>query len=232
MDRDDLDSRVSGIAALDQPLRRRLYDLAAREWIGRDDAADALGVPRSVAAFHLDKLADAGLLEVRYERPEGRGGPGAGRPAKQYRRAQQEIAVSVPDRRYDLAAELLAGAADLAASEGRPVVDVLAEVAHDEGVRIGAAARMAAGDTAGRRVLRTAAVAALSRLGYEPRDEGRGVVLANCPFHALVDDHRALICGMNHALVGGIVDGLGDRLRLEARLDPSPADCCVRLAPA
>ena len=96
----DLEQRISGIAALDQPLRRQLYRLLAERggWVGRDAAADALGVARSVAAFHLDKLAEAGVVDVRFERPSGRAGPGAGRPAKLYRRTQDELSATVPDR--------------------------------------------------------------------------------------------------------------------------------------
>jgi predicted ArsR family transcriptional regulator len=107
-----LDVRVAGVAALDQPLRRALYALLRDRggWVGRDEAAAATGAPRSVVAFHLDKLAEAGLAEVRYERPPGRGGPGAGRPAKRYRRAAAETAVSLPERHYELAGALLADA--------------------------------------------------------------------------------------------------------------------------
>src|SRR4051794_10499463 len=112
MERHERDARVAEIAALDQPVRADLYELLVLrdDWVGRDDAADAAGVPRSVAAFHLDKLAESGLVKVRFERPPGRGGPGAGRPAKKYRRADREVSVSLPDRHYDLAGTLLADA--------------------------------------------------------------------------------------------------------------------------
>src|SRR5262245_31346300 len=106
----DLERRIAGIAALDQPLRRDLYRLLARGEVTRDDAAAALDIPRSVAAFHLDKLVAAGAVEVRFERTSGRSGPGAGRPSKLYRLANDELSVSVPDRRYDLAGSLLAAA--------------------------------------------------------------------------------------------------------------------------
>src|SRR5437588_6728316 len=99
----DLDRRIAGIAALDQPLRRQLYELLTTtdQWISRDEAAEALGVARSVAAFHLDKLAEAGVVEVRFERTTGRTGPGAGRPSKLYRPAVSELSASVPERHYD-----------------------------------------------------------------------------------------------------------------------------------
>src|ERR671913_563267 len=97
-----IERRISGIAALDQPLRRDLYRLLSErdDWVTRDEASDALAVPRSVAAFHLDKLVDAGVVETSFERTSGRTGPGAGRPSKRYRRSADEVAASIPDRRY------------------------------------------------------------------------------------------------------------------------------------
>src|SRR3954470_20933163 len=119
----DRRTRIAGIAALDQPVRADLYAVLTDrdDWVGRDEAAEAAGVPRSVAAFHLDKLVEAGLVDTRFERPPGRSGPGAGRPAKKYRRTDRDGAVSFPDRRYDLAGTLLADAVAEAAASGRPV---------------------------------------------------------------------------------------------------------------
>ena len=116
-----LDS-LDALTALGEPVRRRVYDYVATEahGVGRDGVAEALGLPRSVAAFHLDKLVVAGLLAVDFRRPSGRSGPGAGRPAKWYRRSEAEIAVSIPDRHYDLAAQILASAVERVA-EGRPL---------------------------------------------------------------------------------------------------------------
>ncbi len=138
-DTSDLERRVAAIAALDQPLRRDLYRLLSKAdgWTSRDEAATALGVGRPVAAFHLDKLVEAGVVEIRFERLTGRSGPGAGRPAKLYRPRQVELAASVPERHYDLAGSLLAAAVSDAADSGRPVVDCLAAVAHATGRQIG-----------------------------------------------------------------------------------------------
>src|SRR5829696_1625431 len=107
-----LPDRIAAVAALDDPTRRAVFDLVARAAtaVSRDAAAEALGVSRRVAAFHLDRLAEQGLLIVEYRRPPGRSGPGAGRPTKLYRRAEDEVGVSVPERHYDLAGELLAAA--------------------------------------------------------------------------------------------------------------------------
>src|SRR5512135_3349010 len=103
---------LAGLASLDEPVRRRLYEYVGdQDWpVSRDEAAAAAGITRTLAAYHLDKLAEAGLLATSYQRPAGRAGPGAGRPAKLYRQAGQELTVSVPPRAYELLARLLAEA--------------------------------------------------------------------------------------------------------------------------
>ena len=226
--------QIAGVAALDQPLRRALYDLIrdSGEWVGRDEAADALDVPRSVAAFHLDKLADAGLLEVRFERPAGRSGPGAGRPAKLYRPSRQEISISVPERQYVLAGVLLADAVQDSAASGRPVNESLARCARAAGVEAGIAAREALPRRKTRRELRRAVTGALRRLGYEPRETRKEIRLANCPFHQLAEHQRLLICTMNLDLIAGLAEGLGVQKRYVPQLDPEPGMCCVRIESA
>src|SRR5262245_23263662 len=141
--REDRNTVVAGIATLDQPLRRDLYDLLVErdDWVGRDEAAGALGIARSVAAFHLDKLAESGLVETRAERPPGRSGPGAGRPAKQSRRSDREVAVSLPDRSYGLAGQLLADAVADAEATGQPVDVTLRDAARSAGRAMGEEAR-------------------------------------------------------------------------------------------
>src|SRR5918999_497644 len=144
---EDLERRISGIAALDQPLRRDLYRLLSDgdRWITRDEAAEALGLPRSVAAFHLDKLVEAGVAEITFERTSGRSGPGAGRPSKLYRRGTQEVAASVPERRYDLAGSLLATAIAEAERTGTPIAECLSATARAAGRVIGEEAVAAIG---------------------------------------------------------------------------------------
>ena len=224
----DLERRIAGVAALEQPLRRDLHRLLADgAWRSRDDAASALGVPRSVAAFHLDKLAEAGVVEVRFERTSGRQGPGAGRPSKLYRRAAEELAASIPERRYDLAGSILASAVASSARTGRPVRDCLREAARAAGRDAGDAAGDERGDARG------AVIDALARYGYEPEGGRRKeIALANCPFHRLAEDERELVCGMNLDFVSGLLEALDPRGRLSARLDPAPGQCCVRIASA
>lgn len=232
MDRTERDARVAEIAVLDQPVRAELYALLVDrdDWVSRDEAADGVGVPRSVAAFHLDKLADAGLVDVRFERPPGRGGPGAGRPAKKYRRAEREVSVSLPDRQYALAGALLADAVVDAVENGRPVESALRDGALATGREMGAAIREEVDESrTSAAATRRAARRALERLGYEPHERGGEIVLANCPFHALAERHRPLVCGMNLDLLTGVAEGLDAADRLSPRLEPEPGYCCVRL---
>ena len=219
------------MASLDQPLRRRLYALLADsdEWTTRDEAASALDVPRSVAAFHLDKLADAGVVEVTFQRTTGRVGPGAGRPSKMYRLAAGEISASMPDRHYDLAGRLLADAVADSTARGEPVDRCLQHVARAAGREMGRRARTDA-DIDEAAPGPPVVLATLGRCGYEPTvlDQGE-IALSNCPFHRLAEEHRSLVCGMNLDFLTGLVDGLDPEPNLRAQLAPEPGYCCVRL---
>jgi predicted ArsR family transcriptional regulator len=214
-------AQVEAVAALAEPTRRRLYEHVVRQAdpVSRDDAAHALGVPRPTTAFHLDRLVADGLLDVHYERRSGRTGPGAGRPAKLYRRAECSVSVSLPERRYDLAGELLAAALAEAEQSGERPAAVLERRAFRRGSEL--AANAGAGG-------RDAALRVLEEHGFEPRADEGGIALANCPFHVLAREHTELVCGMNLKLLEGVVDGLPDA-GLVARLRPEPGRCCVRL---
>ena len=137
---DELVARIDGVAALAEPVRRSLYRFVAAqdEPVSRDQAAAAVGVPLHQAKFHLDRLVDEGLLEAEFSRPPGRSGPGAGRPTKRYRWSGRDIAVSIPERRYDLAGALMATAIDESVRDGVPVAQALTSVAGRHGALIGA----------------------------------------------------------------------------------------------
>jgi predicted ArsR family transcriptional regulator len=218
---DPRSAQVDAVAALAEPTRRRLYDHVVRQAapVSRDEAAAAVGVPRATVAFHLDRLVDEGLLSVVFERRSGRTGPGAGRPAKLYRRAECSVSVSLPERRYDLAGELLAGAVAEAEQSGERPAAVLERRAFRRGSELAAVVPETG---------RKAAVRVLEEHGFEPRADGDGIALANCPFHVLARDHTELVCGMNLRLLEGVVAGLRD-VGLVARLRPEPGRCCVRL---
>ena len=224
----ELERRIAAVAALDQPMRRDLYRLlaGASGWTTRDDAAAALGIPRSVAAFHLDKLADAGVVDVRFERVVG--ARARCRTAVQALPAgATEVVASVPDRHYDLAGSLLASAIAESANTGAPVRDCLRAAARTSGRQIGEGVRVASESTT-RDDRRAAVIGVLERHGYQPvigADEE--IALANCPFHRLAEEQRELVCGMNLDFLGGVLESIGDHLT--ARLDPAPGYCCVRI---
>jgi predicted ArsR family transcriptional regulator len=216
------------VQLLTEPTRRRIYDAvrAARGPLTRDEVAEATGVSRRLAAFHLDLLADSRLLSVDYARPPGRSGPGAGRPAKRYRAEDVDVEVSLPPRRYDIAARVLARA--VAEPGDGPPAQRAIDVAREEGLRIGEL-RRSSGRMSVRRALDSAADA-LTDLGYEPDHDGACVRLRNCPFHAVVDVAPGLVCGLNEALIAGMLDGLGADETVGAALDGVPPDCCVTVA--
>lgn len=219
------DADVTAVGAIADDARRELYRyvVAQPQPVGREEAAAAVDMPVHRARFHLEKLEQAGLLETDYARPAGRGGPGAGRPAKRYRRANRSVAVSLPQREYDLAASLLATAIDAATATGEPVADAVARVAAAHGREFGGAARGEASPTGD---ALEAAAAVLAQHGYEPRRTERGIELANCPFHELSRSHTALVCGMNRALLGGVTEAIAPGA-LRIRLDPARGRCCV-----
>jgi predicted ArsR family transcriptional regulator len=210
----DLD--LASVSSLDDPLRRRLYEIVSHQpWpVGRDEVAAAAGVGRALAVYHLDKLVESGLLTASYRRPAGRSGPGAGRPAKLYARSDREFAVTVPPRQYELAARLLVRAVESDPS-GRSQIAL-----------VGAARQL--GSELGREACRDLE-SALSEHGYEPSRGDDGVIrLRNCPFHHLAEQHREVVCGMNLGLIEGLVAGL-ETPGLRPALDPRPGHCCVTI---
>ncbi|MEU8279177.1 helix-turn-helix transcriptional regulator [Microbispora bryophytorum] len=211
MTSDDLES----MSVLGDPVRRALYRFVAEQGrdVGRNEAAEATGVQRTLAAHHLDKLVEAGLLESGFKRLSGKAGPGGGRPAKVYRRVREERTVSLPPRDYRTLALVLAETVDLLGGE---------EKAEEAARRTGE--RLAAGEAAG-------LVEVLRARGYEPYEEDGRVRLRNCPFHVLAESHPLLVCSMNLALCQGMLAGLGET-GLVATLDPRPGECCVALASA
>lgn len=228
--------RVSKVGALADPVRRALYRFVAEQpgAVSRDQAASGIEVPRHTAKFHLDRLVEEGLLVAEFRRLTGRTGPGAGRPAKLYRRSRKEVAVSVPSRRYDLAGQVLADAVERGL-EGVPMSEAVEQAADNAAqIVIDAWPPETEVGTPDAELQRVREV--LEPLGYEPRAGQRGdggatdrdLVLGNCPFDKLAADHRVLVCGMNHAFVGAVGRRLGCRNAVAEAVEPG-LGCCVRL---
>jgi predicted ArsR family transcriptional regulator len=204
------------IAALADPSRRALYDLVRQSdrRLARDELADRSGLPRATAAFHLDRLVGVGALSVEFARRSGRTGPGAGRPAKFYTLAGDEVNASVPPRRYDLVGDILATAAEDSDRTGAPMRECLVAVAESRGHEFGDEG--------------IPLVDALADIGYAPApDGGGGFRLTNCPFHRLAASHTDLICSANTAFVRGLADESPDERAVW--LEPASGHCCVRI---
>jgi len=211
--------RLSALSSLGDDNRRRLYEYvcSAGAATGRDEAAAALGMPRSTASFHLDRMVRDGLLGVEFRKPAGKGGPGSGRPAKLYVPLFAEIGVSVPERNYDLAGDVLAAAVSSATGDGGAAREALLRIARAKGAEAGAD---------GRDFLEV-----LAMQGYQPAvDDDGGHALLNCPFHKLSRSHPEVVCAMNGAFLAGVADACGiDGQRIAG--DERPGHCCARILP-
>lgn len=214
--------RVTRLGALADPIRRALYRFVAEQpgAVSRDQAAEGIDVPRHTAKFHLDRLVEEGLLVTEFRRLTGRSGPGAGRPAKLYRRSRKEVTVSLPSRRYDLVGQVLADAVERGL-DGVPIADALAQAADNAARIVIEAAEVTEGGLDGLREV-------LGQYGYEPRPTDDGIRLGNCPYDRLAADHRDLICPLNRDFVARVAHELDcENVRAET-VEPG-AGCCVRL---
>jgi predicted ArsR family transcriptional regulator len=213
-----LSTSITAIAALEDELRGSMYFYIrrARRPITRDEAAASVGISRKLAAFHLDKLVDVGLLHADYE-PTG---PvrRVGRTPKVYRPTDLEIRVAIPQRTQDVLTEILLDAV-LSGTAGECARDAAVRAARRRGERL--AAEEPVGTLA-------AAENMLCQHGFEPfRQTDDRVRLRNCPFHPLAARAPDLVCGLNHAFLSGYFDGTGVR----AVVSPHAGECCVELRP-
>lgn len=217
------------LIALCEPVRRDLYFFVLNrgDWVSRDDAASTLGLRRGLVAHHLDRLADDGLLEVEYRRLTGRTGPGAGRPAKLYRRAERHFELTIPPRNQGLVGQLLGDAIGRAGAKAGPVRAELVAAAREAGVEMGRRSRRGrSGDER-----RKAFAALLADLGYAPRAATDELSLANCPYAPLAERHRDLVCSTNLALIEGAAAGAGVRGVACSLRSPETGGCCVHVSP-
>lgn len=222
---------LEAVGMLVDDLRRRMYLFIRnrRNPVGRDEAAEAVGISRKLAAFHLDKLVEKGLLKAHYVRLSGRVGPGAGRPSKVYEPTETEMTVSIPSRSYDFAGKLLVNALGRS-NNAESLRESVRKTAFEAGFQVGRDVRREQGlRSAGSKKTMKVAQQVLYDRGYEPyRDDDGALRLRNCPFHLLAQQSVELVCGMNQAFISGVLEGLGNR-SINAELDPQPGQCCVRI---
>ncbi len=216
---------IRAVAALDDELRRGMYAFirAAGHPVTRDEAAAAVGISRKLAAFHLDKLVAVGVLRT----GEATGLKRVGRAPKVYEPTDTDIQVSIPGRRHEALAEILLGAV---LADGADAEQAALRIAHDRGEAIGAAEReqVRPGRLGAERAV-TLTGETLRKHGFEPaRQSPTCMRLRSCPFHPLAEQAPGMVCGINHAFLAGVVDGL-DASSVEAVLDPRAGECCVEL---
>jgi predicted ArsR family transcriptional regulator len=227
----DFEAGARAVAALEDGLRRDMYRFIRERGapVSREEAAGAVGISRKLAAFHLDKLVDRGLLRFHYARPPGRSGRGAGRTAKLYEPSDLEVEISIPERRYDLVADLLVKAVQEEAP-GERADETARRVAQRGGMELGqSVARDMRLRPPGHERTLSVTKEVLARHGYEPyRDKYLQVGLRNCPFLTVAREAPEVVCDMNRAFIEGLVRGLGNDT-VQVILDPAPGRCCVRL---
>ena len=218
---------LMAVALLAEPTRQQLY-LYIRERqepVGREEAARDTGIKPRLAAFHLDRMAEAGLLDVEYRRLSGRVGPGAGRPAKVYSLSWRSFSVEIPQTRYALAASMMATALS-AGGQRADGTESLQDVATSVGQNLGEEIRRQARTKPSRL---EAVKTKLKQLGYEPQVQDSGDwTMRNCIFAELSKSHRDLVCPMNAAFMTGLVGGAHlPSIHVERRT--ARPGCCVQL---
>lgn len=222
---------VSALSLLNDDVRRRLYRVVRRspQPVTREEAAQAISISPKLAAFHLDRLVDVGLLLADHQIPAG-SRRRVGRAPKRYRPSQSEVSMSVPARHYDLVGEILLDAiAETRAGVGPQ--ESAFHVAYERGQEMGRErqAEIRRGRLGAERTIGEAR-ALLERMGYEPADDSNGIALRNCPFHALAQRSPEVVCGLNVSFIDGLLRGLGNT-NVKAELAPQPGLCCVRVRP-
>lgn len=218
------------LAVLGDESRQKLYAFVRQQPtpVTREAVADHFGISRNLAAFHLDKLVERGLLVAAYARSPGTGGPGAGRPPKVYSASDVEVDITIPERRYDVIGQILVTALD-AEREGLPAREAARLAAAERGRSYARDAHRR--PRANLRQDMRRACDLLAGCGYEPYILGDDILLKNCPFHQLAQQSRELVCGLNQTFLQGVTEEIAHPPSLSALLDPRDNHCCVRLAP-
>ena len=215
----------SALGALADPVRRRLYEYVAAQpdCVGREEAAQRR---RRTAALGAVPPRQAG----RRGAARGRAPPALGAHRSRCGTARRRSTAGPPRRsrcRCPNAATTSSGAVLAAAVEGRSQGAPARPGAQRRGTRAGDAPSGAS--TPARATSSTAPPEPWATRGSNPPARASELSLRNCPFDKLARAHTTLVCGVNLDFVGGVIEGLGCE-SVEARLQPTPDQCCVRVA--
>lgn len=221
-----LEQDINALGVFIEPQRRRVFEqLQAEGPCTVGELVGALDMGRTLVAFHLGKLLEAGFVEVA---GPARGATSPGRPAQRYGVTRREVVASVPDRRYDLLAGILLDS--IASSRpGESPGDSAARAARHRGVQL--ARELVTGRPGRTLATRFARLERLlSAIGYSPRRDADELTVRNCPFDKFRPTNTAQVCALNQALSDGYLEGLELDQHLETTLRPSGDSCCVVFA--
>lgn len=208
---------IDGLAAaIQDPTRRRILLALVHDGRARtvDEVAEVVGVHRTVAFGHLERLAALGHLEKRRRR--GR----RGKPASLYSIRTPLLSLSYPVRQFRLLAGLLgAGLAELG-ERGR-------SVARERGRRFGASLARGAAPTI------VAALRPLDQAGMAYTVDGDDVSTEGCVFREACDEAREVVCTLHAGVLEGALGAAGIEVSVEPRGPVHVSGCHFRLvAPA
>ncbi len=229
MDTKALSQSISDLtSALGDPTRRGIYITVreAPEPATASQIADLFSIHPNVARHHLDHLAADGYLEVTRRRPEGKSGPGAGRPAKCYTATTKEIDLHFPARRYDLLSELLVRVIERI-NPGN-LADLAADVGREYGKEI--AAEIGAPEESGFDLAVNAVALAMTGMGFstESNADSRRLLTSHCPFADTAVKHPEVVCSLDRGIVSGLMEGLSADWRpVQVVSNPGAAEDCV-----
>lgn len=221
------------VAALGDGTRRRVFFVVreADGLVGKDEVAEAVGITRRLAGFHLDKLVEQGFLRAEFQRRTGRTGPGAGRPAKLYALAEAEQRSTLEVKHYDLLAELLLRA--MSDRSGEDPQQVLERVGYEFGRELGEAERQAGRSPSYQSTTDAVmgVVGVLTRFGFGATAEDDGRITARaCPFEEMAKVDPVRVCGLDRAIWRGVLSAFNPDAELTSPSSTAQGDpACAAL---
>lgn len=211
MREDPLNEIGRTISALQDPTRRRiLLDFYVQQPERTSaEVAEAVGVHRTVAHGHLERLVALGYLVSSQRRGT------SGKPAKLYRLAGRQIDLSYPVRRFERLAALLAGGLQRMSDGPR--------IAHEAGRRYGASLVTKPAASAG------SLLGQLGALGAEYQLANDEVLAQNCIFRQACEGAEDVVCELHAGILEGAFQAAGLELRTEPFRNYAEKGCAYRL---
>jgi predicted ArsR family transcriptional regulator len=187
--------------------------------LSAQDLADALGLHANTVRLHLERLREAGVVDV-----EAVHRGTVGRPQHYYSLAPGAPGLGFDPPAHALLAGLLAAMAERIGADSTDAE----QTGHAWGVEAGRR-------TPGRSCLDSLA-AELARLGFQPAadedvdENGQARIdFLHCPFRELAEAYPELVCNLHRGLCEGVVDqaGSGSVVGFSTLYEPDPCHVTV-----